>query len=106
MEPFVVLEDVAAPLDRSNVDTDQIMPARFTRRPRKSGYQDFLFRDLRLREDDTEQPDFVLHQPPFRKARILVGEQNFGCGSSREQAPWGLIDYGIRCVIAAGFGDI
>src|SRR5258705_7461712 len=106
MEPLVVLEDVAAPFARSNVDTDQIMPARFTRRPRKDGYQDFLFRDLRFREDGSEKPDFVLNQAPYRKARILVAERNFGCGSSREQAPWGLIDYGIRCVIAADFGEI
>jgi 3-isopropylmalate/(R)-2-methylmalate dehydratase small subunit len=106
MEPFVVLEDVAAPFDQSNVDTDQIMPARFTRRPRKEGYKDFLFRDLRFRDDGREKPDFVLNRGPFRNARILVGERNFGCGSSREQAPWGLIDYGIRCVIAADFGDI
>ena len=78
MEPFVVLEDIAAPLDRSNVDTDQILPARFLRRPRKGGYQDFLFRDLRFREDGSENPDFVLNQTPFRKARILVGGRNFG----------------------------
>lgn len=106
MEPFVVLDGVAAPFDQSNVDTDQIMPARFTRLPRKNGYQDFLFRDLRFREDGSEKPDFVLNQAAYRKARILVGERNFGCGSSREQAPWGLIDYGIRCVIAADFGEI
>src|SRR4030081_3012565 len=106
MEPFALLDDVAAPFDRSNVDTDQIMPARYTRRPRKSGYQDYLFRDLRFREDGSEKPDFVLNQVPYRGARILVGERNFGCGSSREQAPWGLLDYGIRCVVAADFGDI
>lgn len=106
MDPFVVLEDVAAPLDRSNVDTDQITPARFMRRPRKAGYQDFLFRDLRFREDGSENPDFVLNQEPFRKARILVGDRNFGGGSSREQAPWALSDYGIRSVIAADFGEI
>ena len=88
------------------MDTDQIMPARFTSRPRKEGYKDFLFRDLRFREDGSEKPDFVLSQAPYRKARILVGEHNFGCGSSREQAPWGLIDYGIRCVIAVDFGEI
>ena len=106
MEPFVILEEVAAPFDQSNVDTDQIMPARFTRRPRKEGYANFLFRDLRFREDGSEKPDFVLNQGAFRQAGILVGERNFGCGSSREQAPWGLIDYGVRCVIAADFGDI
>lgn len=106
MEPFIVVEDVAAPFDQSNVDTDQIMPARFQRRPRKNSFKDFLFHDLRFREDGGEKPDFVLNQEPYRHARILVAERNFGCGSSRESAPWGLVDYGIRCVIAADFGDI
>jgi 3-isopropylmalate/(R)-2-methylmalate dehydratase small subunit len=106
MTPFSILEAVAAPLDKSNVDTDQILPARFLRRPRKEGYQTFLFRDLRFREDGTENPEFILNQAPFRDARILVADRNFGGGSSREQAPWGLTDYGIRCVIAADFGDI
>lgn len=106
MEPFVVLEAVAAPLDKSNVDTDQMLPSRFLRRPRKEGYQDFLFRDLRFHEDGSENPEFVLNQAPFRHARILVADRNFGGGSSREQAPWSLTDYGIRCVIAADFGDI
>jgi len=106
MEPFVVLEDIAAPLDRSNVDTDQILPARFLRRPRNEGYQEFLFRDMRFREDGSEQADFVLNQAPYRRARILVADRNFGGGSSREQAPWSLMDYGIRCVIASDFGDI
>src|SRR5258707_11213452 len=100
MEPFVTLEDVAAPLDRSNVDTDQILPARFLRRPRTDGYRNFLFRDMRFREDGSEVADFVLNQAPFRRARILVADRNFGGGSSREQAPWSLMDYGIRCVIA------
>jgi 3-isopropylmalate/(R)-2-methylmalate dehydratase small subunit len=106
MQPFIVLEGLAAPLDQSNVDTDQLLPVRFMRRPRKAGYQDFLFRDLRFCTDGSENPDFVLNQEPFRKARILVADRNFGGGSSREQAPWSLIDYGIRCVIAADFGDI
>lgn len=106
MEPFAVLEGIAAPLDLSNVDTDQILPARYLRRPRKEGYQTFLFRDWRFREDGAEIPEFVLNQAPFRKARVLVADRNFGGGSSREQAPWGLTDYGIRCVIAADFGDI
>lgn len=106
MEPFTILEDLAAPLDRSNVDTDQIMPARFVRRPRQGGYQNFVFHDLRFHDDGSEKPDFILNQTPFRKARILVAERNFGIGSSREQAPWGLADYGIRCVIAADFGEI
>jgi 3-isopropylmalate/(R)-2-methylmalate dehydratase small subunit len=100
MEPFVVLEGVAAPLDQSKVDTDQILPARFLRRPRKEGYGQFLFRDWR------DDPKFVLNQMPYRSAKILVADRNFGGGSSREQAPWALSDYGIRCVIAADFGDI
>jgi 3-isopropylmalate/(R)-2-methylmalate dehydratase small subunit len=106
MEAFTVLEDIAAPLDLSNVDTGQILPARFLRRPRKEGYESFLFRDLRFAEDGSERPEFVLNQAPFRKARILVGDSNFGAGSSREQAAWGLTDFGIRCVIAQDFGDI
>ena len=106
MKPFVVFDGVAAPLDQSNVDTDQIMPVRFVRRPRKDGYRDFLFRDLRFAEGETEKPDFVLNHPVFRGAGVLVADRNFGCGSSREQAPWGLVDYGIRCVIAVDFGEI
>ena len=100
MEPFVILEGVAAPLDQSKVDTDQILPARFLRRPRKEGYGQFLFRDW------MDDPKFVLNQPAYKAAKILVAGRNFGGGSSREQAPWALSDYGIRCVIAADFGDI
>ena len=106
MEPFVNLDAIAAPLDRPNVDTDQILPSRFLRRPRKDGFASFLFRDLRFNADGTEDPGFVLNQAAYRHARILVADRNFGGGSSREQAPWGLVDYGIRCVIAADFGDI
>jgi 3-isopropylmalate/(R)-2-methylmalate dehydratase small subunit len=98
MEPFVVLEGVAAPLDRSKVDTDQILPARFLRRPRKQGYGQFLFKDW------AEDPAFVLNQTAYRQAKILVADRAFGGGSSREQAPWALADYGIRCVIAVDFG--
>ena len=100
MEPFVVLEGVAAPLDQSKVDTDQILPARFLRRPRKEGYGQFLFKDV------MEDPAFVLNHAPYRAAKILVADRSFGVGSSREQAPWALSDYGIRCVIAVDFGDI
>jgi 3-isopropylmalate/(R)-2-methylmalate dehydratase small subunit len=100
MDPFVVLQGVAAPLDQSKVDTDQILPARFLRRPRKEGYGQFLFRDW------MDDPKFVLNQPVYKNARILVADRNFGGGSSREQAPWALSDYGIRCVVAADFGDI
>jgi 3-isopropylmalate/(R)-2-methylmalate dehydratase small subunit len=106
MDPFVVLEAIAAPFDRPNVDTDQILPARFMRRSRQEGFQTFLFRDLRFRDDGSEIPDFVLNQTPYRQARILVADRNFGGGSSREQAPWSLSDFGIRCVIASDFGDI
>ena len=100
MEPFLILEGVAAPIDQSKVDTDQILPARFLRRPRKEGYGSFLFRDL------MDNPGFVLNQAAWRQAKILVADRNFGGGSSREQAPWALSDYGIRCVIAFDFGEI
>lgn len=106
MQPFDTLTAVAAPIDRPNVDTDQIAPARFLRRPRKDGYADILFHDLRLEEDGSENPDFVLNRPAFRDAGILVADRNFGGGSSREHAVWALIDNGIRCVVAISFGDI
>jgi 3-isopropylmalate/(R)-2-methylmalate dehydratase small subunit len=100
MAPFVVLEGIGAPLDQSKIDTDQILPARFLRRPRKEGYGQFLFKDW------MDNPAFVLNQAPYRAAKILVADRAFGGGSSREQAPWALADYGIRCVIAVDFGDI
>lgn len=106
MEPFTILEGIAAPIEQPNVDTGQILPARFLRRPRGEGYQHFLFRDLRFRPDGSEDPGFILNQAPYRAARILVAGRNFGAGSSREQAVWGLTDYGIRCVVAVDFGDI
>lgn len=106
MKPFLVLDDVAVPLDQSNVDTGLICPARFLRSPRKKGFQDFLFRDIRFDKDGVEDAGFVLNREPFRNARILVGDRNFGIGSAREQAAWALTDYGIRCVIAADFGEI
>lgn len=106
VQAFKTLEGIAAPLDLSNVDTDQILPARFMRLPRSSGYHQFVFRDLRFLPDGSENAAFVLNQALFRKAVILVADRNFGGGSSREQAPWGLLDYGIRCVIAADFGEI
>jgi len=106
MQPFTTLSATAVPLDRANVDTDQIAPARFLRRPRDDGYADVLFHDLRFSAPGVEQADFVLNQPAYRTARILVADRNFGGGSSREQAVWSLVDYGIRCVIAVTFGDI
>lgn len=105
-EPFVALTAVAAPIHRPNVDTDQIAPVRFLRRPRGEGYGTVLFHDLRFHADGTERADFVLNRPAFREARILVADENFGVGSSREQAVWALVDHGIRCVISASFGDI
>lgn len=106
MKPFETLEATAAPIDTPNVDTDQLAPARFLRKPREDGYQDFLFHDLRFDQEGGEIADFVLNQRTYRSAEILVVNRNFGGGSSREQAVWCLVDYGIRCVIGSSFGDI
>ena len=107
MEPFVKLTAVAAPYDRLNVDTDQILPARYLLKRRTDpAYPTYLFRDLRFRADGTEDPDFVLNQPAYRNAQIFVGNANFGGGSSREAAAFAFDAYGIRCVIAVSFGDI
>ncbi|MEJ1977491.1 MAG: 3-isopropylmalate dehydratase small subunit [Acetobacteraceae bacterium] len=94
------------PIARPNFDTDQIIPARFLSRDRALGLGECLFRDLRFNKDGTEKPDFVLNQAPFRAAEIVVGERNFACGSSRENAVWALYDYGFRAAIAPSFGDI
>lgn len=102
MEPFRRLDAVAAPLPVANVDTDQIIPARFLWKARRDGFSDTLFADLRA---DPEEP-FVLDRPAYRDARILVAERNFGCGSSREHAVWALWDGGFRVVVAPSFGDI
>ena len=101
MEPFRTLTAPAAPLGIANIDTDQIIPARFLRKPRSAGYGNFLFHDLRR-----EAPGFVLDRPDFAGAAILVADANFGCGSSREGAVYALVDAGIRCVVAPSFGDI
>jgi 3-isopropylmalate/(R)-2-methylmalate dehydratase small subunit len=107
MEKFARLDAVAVPIDQANVDTDQIVPARFLRKPRRVGYAPFLFHDLRFESDGgPEKPDFVLNQPPYRAAKIVVADRNFGCGSSREHAVWALYDYGFRAAIAPSFGDI
>ncbi|WP_028987190.1 3-isopropylmalate dehydratase small subunit [Thermicanus aegyptius] len=106
MKPFTVHEGLVAPLDRSNVDTDQIIPKQFLKRIERSGYGQFLFYDWRFKENGEENPDFVLNQPDFRNATILLSRQNFGSGSSREHAPWALADYGFRVIIASSFADI
>lgn len=106
MEKFARLDAVAAPMATPNIDTDQIVPARFLRRPRENGYGGYLFHDLRFADGGAEKPGFVLNQPAYRNARILVADKNFGCGSSREHAVYCLYDYGFRAVIAPSFGDI
>ncbi|MFI4988658.1 MAG: 3-isopropylmalate dehydratase small subunit [Alphaproteobacteria bacterium] len=106
MEKFQRIEAIAVPVDNPNVDTDQIIPARFLRKARKDGMAAYLFHDLRFNDDGSEKPGFVLNRPAFRDARILVAERNFGCGSSREHAVYALHDYGIRAVLAPSFGDI
>jgi 3-isopropylmalate/(R)-2-methylmalate dehydratase small subunit len=105
MQAFKNLDAVAAPIARPNVDTDQIVPARYLRKPRKLGFGTYLFHDLRLDKDGRER-DFVLNQPSYRDAKILVAERNFGCGSSREAAVYALWDYGFRAIVAPSFGDI
>jgi 3-isopropylmalate/(R)-2-methylmalate dehydratase small subunit len=106
MQPFTKLTAVAAPLPMINVDTDQIIPARWLKTIQRTGLGAGLFESLRYREDGGERPDFVLNREPFRRAQILITGPNFGCGSSREHAPWALLDFGIRCVIAPSFADI
>jgi len=106
MEAFTTLTGIAAPMPKANVDTDQIIPARFLKSIARSGFGKNLFANFRYREDGSENPDFVLNQQPYRKAEILIAFENFGCGSSREHAPWALTDFGIRCVIAPDFADI
>ena len=106
MQRFKTLTSLAAPLDRANVDTDQIIPKQFLKRIERTGFGQFLFYDWRFREDGTLNPDFVLNQPRYAGASVLVAGKNFGCGSSREHAPWALGDYGFRAVVAPYFADI
>jgi 3-isopropylmalate/(R)-2-methylmalate dehydratase small subunit len=106
MQAFTELTGVAAPLPIANVDTDKIIPARFLKTIHRSGLGVHAFDALRYDGDGKERPDFVLNQPPYRQAEILIAHENFGCGSSREHAPWALLDFGIRCVIAPSFADI
>ena len=106
MDKFTVLTGVAAPIKITNVDTDMIIPKQFLKTIERTGLARGLFAEMRFREDGSENPDFVLNQTAYRKAQILVAEDNFGCGSSREHAPWALLDFGIRCVISTSFADI
>ena len=106
MDKFTVLTGVAAPLPLVNVDTDKIMPGQFLKSIKRSGLGKVVFYEMRFHADGSENPEFVLNQAPFRTAQILLAGDNFGCGSSREHAPWGLKDFGIRCVIAPSFADI
>ncbi|MBF0593947.1 MAG: 3-isopropylmalate dehydratase small subunit [Candidatus Omnitrophica bacterium] len=108
MQPFTTLTGIAAPLDRSNVDTDAIIPKQFLRKIERTGFGKHLFHEWRYTdfEGTKENPDFILNKDPFRKATILLARDNFGCGSSREHAPWALYDFGFRCIIAPSFADI
>jgi 3-isopropylmalate/(R)-2-methylmalate dehydratase small subunit len=106
MEPFTRLDAAAVPIGVPNIDTDQIIPARFLWRKRRDGWGHLLFHDLRFNDAGTPKPEFVLNRDAYRDARILVADRNFGCGSSREHAVWALYDYGIRAVLAPSFGDI
>ncbi|TMJ39603.1 MAG: 3-isopropylmalate dehydratase small subunit, partial [Alphaproteobacteria bacterium] len=106
MQKFDTLTGVAAPLNIVNVDTDMIIPKQFLKTIKRTGLGKSLFYEMRYTQDGKELPDFVLNKPAYRKAQILVAGDNFGCGSSREHAPWALLDFGIRCVISTSFADI
>ena len=106
MQKFDQLTGVAAPLDILNIDTDMIIPKQFLKTIKRSGLGKNLFDEMRYDRDGNEMVDFVLNRPPYRQAEILVAGDNFGCGSSREHAPWALLDFGIRCVISTSFADI
>jgi 3-isopropylmalate/(R)-2-methylmalate dehydratase small subunit len=106
MDKFTTLTGVAAPLPIINVDTDMIIPKDYLKTIKRSGLSVGLFAEMRFNEDGSENPDFVLNKPAYRNAQILVAGDNFGCGSSREHAPWALLDFGIRCVISTSFADI
>jgi 3-isopropylmalate/(R)-2-methylmalate dehydratase small subunit len=106
MEKFTVLDGVAAPLNQVNVDTDKIIPKQYLKTIKRTGLGKGLFAEMRYNDDGSENPDFVLNRPAYRNAKILVAGDNFGCGSSREHAPWALLDFGIRCVISTSFADI
>ena len=106
MEKFTKLRGVAAPFNMINIDTDKILPKQFLKTIKRSGLGKHLFTELRYTDDGSENPDFVLNKPSYRDSNIIVAGDNFGCGSSREHAPWALLDYGIKCVISTSFADI
>jgi 3-isopropylmalate/(R)-2-methylmalate dehydratase small subunit len=106
MDKFVSLTGVAAPLPMINVDTDMIIPKQFLKTIKRTGLGSHLFDEMRFNDDGSEKSDFVLNREPYRSSSILIADENFGCGSSREHAPWALLDFGIRCVIAPSFADI
>jgi 3-isopropylmalate/(R)-2-methylmalate dehydratase small subunit len=106
LEKFTKLTGIVAPLDRANVDTDQIIPKQFLKRIERTGFGEFAFFDWRYLEDDVPNPDFILNEDRYRGANILVGGRNFGSGSSREHAPWALMEFGFRAIIAPSFADI
>jgi len=106
MDKFTTLEGVAAPLKIINVDTDMVIPKQYLKTIKRTGLGKGLFSEQRYKDDGSENPDFILNKPAYRNAKILVAGDNFGCGSSREHAPWALLDFGIRCVIAPSFADI
>jgi 3-isopropylmalate/(R)-2-methylmalate dehydratase small subunit len=106
MDSFTKLTGVAAPLKIRNIDTDMIIPKQYLKTIKRTGLGTGLFSELRYNEDGSDNPDFVLNQPAYKNTKILVAEDNFGCGSSREHAPWALMDYGIRCIISTSFADI
>jgi len=106
MDKFTKLTGVAAPLPIVNVDTDMIIPKDYLKTIKRTGLGKGLFAEMRFREDGSENPDFVLNKPAYRHAQVLVAGDNFGCGSSREHAPWALLDFGISCVISTSFADI
>jgi 3-isopropylmalate/(R)-2-methylmalate dehydratase small subunit len=106
MQPFKTLTSVAAPLPQVNIDTDKIIPKQYLKTIQRTGLGKGLFSEMRYKDDGSDNPDFVLNKPAYRNAEILVAGDNFGCGSSREHAPWALLDFGIRCVISTSFADI
>ena len=106
MQPFTSLTGVAAPMPTVNIDTDQIIPKNYLKTIKRTGLGKGLFAEKRYNDDGSENPDFVLNKPAYRRAEVIVAGDNFGCGSSREHAPWALLDFGIRCVISTSFADI